>query len=431
MAACFSVAIAQVGAIEPADVLVFTMDPVMLRPRVALSETYNDNIFSLQNGEGDFLTTLSPGLNLQVGKSGLNFISLDYTLNENFYANRSDLNAGEHNFGLNTRFFGSKLVVTGTDRVQLLSSPIGLVQVFSPFPVGPVSPPTGGGDTGTAGGGGGAPSSTVVGETPGASGSGEALITEERNVKRTVFFDSYNIGYRLGEKTGAYLQGLHSSTDYERGIQNIFDIDTLQATAGFGYQAFPKTSVFGEIFYGQTTTTPNTDASKIPDLSFVGGSFGVRGNLTEKLSGVVKAGYEIRRFSDNSSAPSAPVANLSLNYRFSNKTSLSLDYARLYDVSIQFAKVSYTANSLTAQLSQAIGSNGKWRASLGGSYSTFEYESGSSPYNRYSANFGLAYQVQVWLTANLGYSFDRISYVSSGSAGYDINRISLSLALGY
>lgn len=431
MAGCLSAAMGRLAAIEPADILVFSKDPVMLRPRVAVTETFNDNIFSQLRGTSDFITTLSPGLNLQVGRTGFNTISFDYTLNANFYADRSDLNAGEHSFGLRSGFRGSRLVLSGSDTIQLLSSPVGLVEVFASVPGASVLPPTGGGGTGTPGPGGETTGSPAVGDTSGAPRTGEALVTEERKVDRMVFSDSYNLGYLIGEKTGAYLQGTHSTLDYQEGIRNLYDINTLKATVGFGYQAFPKTSFFGELYYGQTATSPNYDAPKSPHVSFLGGFLGVRGSFTEKLSGVIKAGYESREFSNHAPAPSAPVVNVSLSHRLSEKTSLSLDYSRLHDVSVQFAGDSYTANAVNAQWSQRLGSSGKWRASIGGGYSRFEYESGSSPYDRYTANFSLAYQVQLWLNASLGYSYDKIEYVAVGSSGYDINRVTLGLAVGY
>lgn len=431
VAGCLSTALSRLAAIEPVDILVFSKDPVMLRPRVAVSETFNDNIFSQLRGTSDLITTLSPGLNLQVGRTGFNTISLDYALNANFYADRTDLNAGEHSFDLRTRLQGSRLILNGTDRVQLLSSPVGLIEVFTSVPSGPATPPVGGGEGGAPGVGGETTGSPAIGDTSGPPRAGEVLTTEERNVDRMVFADAYSLGYRIGEKTGAYLQGAHSTTDYESGIRNLYDINTLRATVGFGYQAFPKTSFFGELYYGQTATTPNFDAPKNPHVSFIGGFLGVRGQFTEKLSGVAKAGYESREFSDNSPTPSAPVVNVSLNHRLSQKTSITLDYTRLNEVSIQFARESYTADVVSAQLSQMLGSNGKWRASLGGSYNRFEYEGGSTPYNRYSANFNLAYQVQLWLSASLGYSYDRIEYVAVGSSGYDINRVTLGLAVGY
>jgi hypothetical protein len=209
----------------------------------------------------------------------------------------------------------------------------------------------------------------------------------------------------------------------------------VRGTAGFGYRAFPKTGFFGEIYYGQTVTTPNFPAPNVPHVNFIGSFIGARGSFTDKISGVVKAGYESREFSDNSSAPGSPVVDLSLNYAMSAKRSVLLSYARLHDVSVQFARESYTADAVTLRLGQTFGPAGKWNVSIGGSYGTYAYEqvggATGRQYDRYSGNINLAYQIQLWLSANLGYNFDAIRSGGGGVADYDINRVGLSLAVGY
>jgi hypothetical protein len=425
--------VTQLRAIEASDILVYSKEPVMLKPRLAITSTYNDNIFSRPGGTGDFLTTISPGLKIQVGRTSRNYISLEYTLSENFYADRSDLNSGEHTFDLRLKYQKPRLNLTGNDRIQFFSSPVGSVEVFRPASGGPEAGPAGNGLDNGVGGGGPGPDNGI--EPSGLARGGEVLFSEERNVDRTVAFDAYGLGYGIGEKTGVYIQGLHSSTDYQQGVRNLLDINTLKATAGFTYQAFPKTSFFGELFYGQTGTSSNVEESNNPNVKFVGGFVGAKGRFTEKIAGVARVGYQSSQFDDGTSPPSSPVVDISLGYSLSPKTAFSLDYSRAQEVSIQFVQQIYTTDSVTFQVSQAFGSTGKWRASAGGNWSKIVYEESGGvagpQYDRFSANFSLAYQLQLWLNVNFGYSFDSIKYGASLSSNYDINRVTLGLAIGY
>jgi hypothetical protein len=420
----------QVEAIEPSDLLIFSKDPVSVRPQLSLNETYNDNIFYQPKAKADFITTITPGLDLQIGKTARNYLALNYRFAQHFYADRSNLNSGEHTLEFRNRFQAQRFSLIGNDQVQFLSSPIGIVDEVrsTPFTSGP-------GSVGAAPGTVPTPAPTPVPETVSpARGAEVVAAVGERNVERTVQFHSYTAGYNMTEKTSVYLQGLYSETDYEKGI-GLYDLNTFRVVPGFAFHIVPKLSLFGEVYYGQTATTPNFAAVKNPHSDFIGGFIGARGKFTEKLTGVVKVGYEERWFSDDSSAPSSPVADLTVDYRFSEKTSVSLNYARVHDISVQFARESYTADNITLQLQQALGTTGKWFASAGGEFGHYDYESlagsGNRTYDRYSANLNLAYRLQVWLTANLGYSFESINSDSGGLSDYDVNRVALSLAIGY
>jgi hypothetical protein len=390
----------QVAALEPEDVLFFKTGPLTLRPQVGLSEVYNDNIFYQgQNQVSDFVSVISPGLKLQLGRPEHNFISLGYTLDQLFYAQNPTLDTMQHSVELSDQLQLQRLKLVGTDHFQLLSSPLGGVveQVI--------------GTNGIA---------TIIG----------------KNVERTSFDDNYTLSYDLGEKTEIYGRATHSSTDYQQGIA-LYDIETLTGTFGFGYRAFPKTVFFGELYYGQPTTDPNVAYEPAnPRLDFLGGYLGARGNFTEKLSGMVKVGYESREFSDGSSAPSDPVVDLSLTQRFSDKRSVSLTYSRLSNVSIQYSRQNYTADTIGLQFIQIMGSSGKWRATAGATYALYGYQqvgssSGSLQYDYLRASGGLAYQIQRWLTASLGYDFERVSGDSRAVIDYNVNRVTLRLAIGY
>jgi len=416
----------QLQAADASGYLLFSRGPLLVRPRLSVSEDFTDNLFSQPDGKSDLISTVSPGINIQFGRLARNFVTLDYGLSQHFYLDRSDLNSGEHSFSLRSRIQGDRLAFSGSDSVQLLSSPIGLVTEYAQrFAATPPTPDPGGG----------AAPPPVGGEPPGTVQGPEVISTvADRSVDRNSFSDGYSLSYAISPKTGVYLQGQHSTTDYEQGI-SLYDINTLRGTVGFGFQAFPKVGFLGEMFYGQTATTPNFPAPKNPHIESIGGGLGARGNFTEKLSGSVRVGYEAREFSDKTPTPSSPVADLALSYRATQKSAISFSFARLHDVSIQYGKESYTANVATVQWDQMLGASHKWRTTVGGRFGMFDYESPDSAaqrrYDQYSAYFRLAYQIQLWLSASLGYTWDSIRTGSGGGSDYDVNRATMGIAIGY
>jgi hypothetical protein len=385
-------------ALEPEDVLFIQKGPLTFRPQFSLSELYNDNIFyQSQDQVQDLITDISPGLKLQLGRPEHNYISLSYTLDELLYADHSDLDAPQHAVLLSDQFQLERLKLVGSDRFQLASSPPGgVVERII-------------GTNGLA---------TIVGS----------------NVDRLSFEDSYTLSYDLGEKTGIYVRANHNSSDYQQGI-GLYDIETLVGTFGFGYRAFPKTIFFGELYYGLTTTDPNiATLPPNPDLNFVGGYVGVRGNFTEKLSGMVKAGFEQREFAENAGSSGDPVVDMALTQRFSEKQSLSLTYSRQSSVSVQYSRQTYTTDSMGLQFTQLLGPSRKWQVGLGGNYSMYSYDqSGANAvqYDYVRASVSLAYRIQRWLTTSLGYDFERVIGDNRAVIDYDVNRVTLRLAIGY
>ncbi len=388
------------NAIELSDFLLFSWDPLTLKPQVGLTEVYNDNLFyQATHKTSDLTTMISPGLALLVGKRSDDYLNLNYTFNQYFYAERTDLNTTEHLIELSSNLEGERLTLRGMDRIQFLSSPVGTeAKVLDPQAV----------------------------DRP--------FIVTEANIDRTTFYDSYTLSYKTTAKTSIYVQGLRSAIDYERGVR-LFDLTTYSATAGFGFQVFPKTVLFGEGYYGTTSSEANLPAPKLPGITFMGGAIGVRGSFTPKTTGTLRLGYETREFEDGTTLPGAPVVNLGLTYQYSEKTAVALNYVRRQDVSIYFEQQSYTTDVVSLQATQTLGSKRKWKATVGGYYGLYDFARTSRVPNRnydvYSAYFSLAYQIQLWLTASLNYDRTSVLGASADVTAYDVNRITLRLSIGY
>ena len=183
-------------AIEPKELLLYSTGRFALKPQLTVSETFNDNIFYRNEGKvSDFITTLSPGLNFQVGSHHYNLIDLSYAFEHLFYVNESSQDANQHRLGLVNHFEHSRLTLNGQNQIQILDNPLG----------GGIS---------------------VAGD----------------KVRRTTFYDDYRLTYDLSEKTVPYVEILHSTVNYEQG-EPLYDDLTLIGTLGFGYKAFSRASV--------------------------------------------------------------------------------------------------------------------------------------------------------------------------------------------
>jgi len=376
-------------AIQPADVLAYSVGPLMVRPQLDITETYDSNLFYRANHEiGDFITGISPGINLYLGKPERNSISFNYQLDRLIHADRSEMDGNNHTFAIQTQLQGPHWLLKGQDKIQLLSNralgyELNFVQVL---------------------------------------------------VDYEAYRDNYRLTYNLSEKTSLYLDGVYDAVDYAKGT-SVLDYNNFAVTAGFGYAALPKTTFFGEIYYGQTATDPNTPLlPKYAHSDFLGGFLGAKGDFTAKLSGQLKAGYETRQFSDNTEAGGAMVVAAALDYRLSEKSWASFSYVRRSNVSVQSGNASYILDGVNVQIKQGIGSRGKWMATLVGEYNVYHYQGNvfaSRIDNGYRVLAGLDYLIQVWLTAGVSYEFNKFDSTYSGVSDYDVHRITVKLAVGY
>ncbi|MBU6399686.1 MAG: hypothetical protein KGS61_05160, partial [Verrucomicrobia bacterium] len=373
-----SAATGQVKAFDPADLMAFQAGPVEIKPHVSVSEQYSDNVFYMPSAlqpRDDFITTIAPGLSLGMGKEDItanpfdinreqaNFISVDYTAPNLVYAKQTELDTTEHLITIKDRIKWQRLKIEGTDSIQFLSSPL-------------------------------------------AGGYGYLFLSIPfQNINQTAYANNYRLEYAISEKTSVYVAGAHSATYFQSGLP-LYDVDTLTATTGFSWKVFPKAEVFGEGYYGQTAILPSTpNLPGLPDsphLNIIGGFVGMRGNFTEKLTGMVKVGYEATSFSDGTPAPASPVVGMTLIQKFSEKTSLELDYSRKNNPTFQAAGSIFTADNVMLQFSQVIGATGKFTASAGGMFESDSYGAEGAFPNRqdywYRANAMLTYHFKLWMT---------------------------------
>ena len=195
-------------ALDASDVLVYNLGPVRVRPHVAVSGRYDDNIFYQGNkspagvsAQADFITIVSPSVSIQLGRSQGNHILLNYEMDQALYAQNSEQNHRDHLLSLNTRLQGNRLSLDGSDSVQFLSGILG--------------------------------------------GSLVQTNTQNARVDRVAFLDHYRLEYDLSEKTSTYVEGTYDATDYKEGT-SLYDANSLRGTGGFAFKITPKIRLFGE-----------------------------------------------------------------------------------------------------------------------------------------------------------------------------------------
>jgi hypothetical protein len=396
-AAMFAAA-AKTHALEASDVLVFSHGPLSLRPQLGITEQFDDNVFYLdKNTESDFITTIAPGLKFLVGQDlpTENHIKVQYTLEQLIYAKNDELNATQHKFLTDTHFKKSRFTIDGADRFEMLSSVLG-----GGFSIG------------------------------------------KQQVDRNIWFDIYRLDYKIGERMGVYVEAQHVSTDYESGLE-LFDTRTISGTGGFEYNLSEDTFLFGEVYYGKTSLDFNVPSpTQPPGTTFIGGFVGARGKFTEKINGTLKLGYETSSFDKSAvaglddSAGSAPVVEATITYLATERLTTSLSYSRRQHISVQFVRSAYILDAVSAKATQILGSTGRLQLDLLASYAMYSfdpapaYPSGRSD-KTWKVQTGVNYFFQTWLSTRLDYTHERFTSDFASVIDYDVNRVTLSLAIGY
>ncbi len=373
---------------EASDVLVYDIGPLTLRPMLDLSETFNDNVlFRGKDLAADFVSSVSPGVKLQLGQRGANLISASYQHDEIFYAQESQLNAGQDHFGTSVRYLGSRLSVDGRDQIDSISSVLG---------------------------GGYSSLSGVL-------------------VDRVTVSDRYTVGYEITEKTRAYLAGNFGLTDWGKNGTTLFDSTSFGGTAGFQIKAFSKTSFFGELYYGETALEANNARKERPQADFIGGFLGARGDFTDRLTGSAKVGYETRNFGLQDTG--APVVEMEVSFHRTDRNVFTLSYQRSQEVSMDLTPHVYTADLATFGISQNIGAADKLRAQFGVTYGmnafdpSLNYPLRNDTY--YRVGTVLTYNYKPWLATYASYDFNKFESDHPELIDYAQNRVTIGVKVGF
>ena len=401
-------------AVEPEDILAPTLGPVVILPHASLSGTYDDNVFYLSDEQGtidDFVTSLSPGVSLQYGQNILdaNFIGLDYTLTQNWYAENSEISSDNHalTFAINYQKEG-KFRLSGTDSIRIANSILSGRERSNSFDKG------------------------------------------KRLIERTYFNDQYRFDYTFSPKTSLYSSLGYNASDYAeephyyytdvfggKTPYSLYDVYSWRGALGFGWQAFPKVKLIGGGFYGRTSVERNLSRMPVrPDSDFGGFFIEADGDFGEKLTGRLRGGYQVRQFDHLASTTSSdsngmPVFQAALEYQFTPKRKAELTYTREGRVSVESPDWAYAADLISVNVTQEIGTEDNLFANGGITHELDDYDTNDGrQYQWVRANAGLTYHFNRWSKAQATYSFGMFDS-NKGNIDYTVNRVMLSLSVGY
>ncbi len=405
---CALLAPTQGYGFEAKDLLAFSVGPLVVRPRVGVSETYNDNLFYNSGAEESaFITGVTPAVDVRLGRlDGDRILHFKYDFNQYWYHGVDMIDtAVAHNLALTGTWRGSRFLSDTAFSFGFMDTVYGGYESFE----------------------------------QGAVGSGS-------NVERTTLNLSQRLRYQISQKTAAYGRFTLNDLDFDESqYSSFYDRNEWRITGGFGYQVRPKVEAIGEVHYGQTSRDPNMPlVDKPPHQETIGGFLGANLSFTTKLSGTAKVGYEQVNAEPNEVGADldygAPIAHVSLTSALTERSSATLSYDRRTGASVSSTASAYTSDYLRLQYRHALGTAHPVICTVGGSYGLNSYESritaaGRQPgYDRdiLGANASIAYQPRPWFTVGLYYKYTQ-SDGSSPWAGVDyaVNEVTLALSLGY
>ncbi len=379
-----------------------------VNPGLMLGTGFDDNVFfaeSSGNRQSDFFFRTAPRIKFLLGQpdeleqlEDPNQLEFSYDYFRKDYLEYDVINAENHSMRLRSRLNFGRLQIRGTDSMNIQSDLI------------------------TRGIG--------VGTTD--------LDFVPSEIQNSVE-DRYNISnvYRalldLSDRTGIYVEGSHRSYLFDDNSR-FYDSNILKGLSGFEFALSDQTKLFGEIFYGQIANNPNNpNQVKGPHASFIGGFAGIRGNITTRIVGTVKIGYESRWFGDRSiSGYDSPVANVGLQYNPLDRTFIFLNLDRALLLSNQTNNLGIIRDQIRLTLMQVLGSADKWRVSLGFTYQHEDFQSNPSRiFKTYLFTTGVEYRIQEWLSANLSYAYEAFDPGNAPVQSYDVNRVNMGVSIGY
>lgn len=193
------------------------------------------------------------------------------------------------------------------------------------------------------------------------------------------------------------------------------------------YQLFPKTRALFEYNYGKIDYT--TDNSR--DGYFNQYRLGLKGDLTGKTIGIVKVGYQDRKYeTDTQQGWNHFVAEIGLLSQISDRTQLKLRFMDTAIESVYENNNYYNNNSLTIELNQGITSRFSLNALFGVDRNLYPEVGTTVDKKRkdtiLTAGLGLEYQAKDWVKAGLSYQYkEDLSNVDPQD--YNQNQVTVSI----
>jgi len=234
------------------------------------------------------------------------------------------------------------------------------------------------------------------------------------NTFTSIFGAEFNhLGYELTWKNTDYAHGDSPNSDYTKNAWTLTG----------SYRILPKTKTLLEYTYERLrydrnlTNDGDSDEFKI----------GIEGNLTAKLTGIIKVGRAGKDYKEKKDWEGETLY-VNLTEEFSPRTSLTLAMQRSTEVSSYTTENYYETNKVSIDLIQKI--TGKTEADIGVTYKKDDYPEVSDDTDPREDDFwqfdiGLSWPVRNWLESDITYTFMKRN---SSNATYDYESNVTSIA---
>lgn len=384
-----------VRAFEARDLLAFRAGPVTFRQKLSSSAQFTDNLFwsdgTLFPKESDLVGIFSPSVTAELGRTETpNRVSLGYTLDGLVYLHNSAQNAVDHHINLSANFRGDRLSSASSVAFGFLSSIQNGMQRFE-----------------------------------------EGILVPSGKVDRTQYSLSQALEYDFTTRISGYVRGSLNGLLYG-GESRFSDTLNWRATAGGTFAMRPGFRILGEVYYGQRQLQDSSGLqSGPPDLDTLGGMVGFRSELTRRLAGTAKVGYEHSEFADGSPGNDGPVFEVDLGYKVTDRFSTRIGYRRATMVASSPGGLTGITDFVNAGLQYRWGTLHPILFNANFNYGTTDYFNTDASQERFGAGASITYQFTIWLAGVLAYDYENLGNNLSGARSYSVNRVTASVILGY
>ncbi|MDD2752158.1 MAG: outer membrane beta-barrel protein [Candidatus Omnitrophica bacterium] len=183
--------------------------------------------------------------------------------------------------------------------------------------------------------------------------------------------------------------------------------ETIPSLTGY-YQFAPKTSLLFEYDHGIVRYPKKPSPSK--DNRYEQFWFGVKGDITAKINGFMKAGYQFRKF-NNGGDWDKPVVGFDLSYQFKERTSILLKLLKTSAQTDYSNQNYYERNRLDLGVVNQFAFNPKLVLKVDSFYENDDFPSPTDPTskermdNLFGVSTSLKYDLQRWFSTLLKYEW--------------------------
>jgi len=356
---------------------------IEIKPSFSLTETYDDNIYLLEENEVDsYITVVSPGISLSVPLKK-HLFKIGYGAEAFYYSEESEINDATH---------------------QKLSSLIDL-----DFPVGLSFKFKGDYLDTTA-----QPYSELI----------------ERVKYRNADLQAI-VGYEFSRKLSFQINQLYRSYDYYESVyyENLLNRRENESALTIFYRFLRKTSFLAGYDVGQIKYEYE---DSLNDSKYTQAWIGAKGKIAPKTEAILRIGQQSREYTEREDEDrdfSGSMVRIGSLTDFSPRTSLEVTLLRQIAESIYADNLYYTSTRGELKLSQRIAK--KWNLVLGGLYEQNAYPEESTEDDVtqkrtddiIGADIDLRYHIHKWLSWGIRSQFKKRDS-NFDAYDYEVNRFS-------